>query len=201
MDDLVRYADDFVVLCRKQTDEPMRMIRRLMGKMGLSLNEEKTRVVDLKEEGSSLDFLGFTFRRERSRLGPGTYWNLYPSNKSVARERVKLKELTSGRHSYWPIPMLIRELNQHLRGWANYFRFGYPSEAFARINHYVHVRLGQHLKRRSQRPYRRPPGISAYQHYQQLGWRPLRVAVAQLPAQPKATFSAKAGCGKPARPV
>ena len=80
-----------------------------------------------------------------------------PSDRSLQRERVKLKEMTSGRHSYWPIPMLIGELNQHLRGWANYFRFGYPSQAFARINQYVQVRLWQHLKRRSQRPYRRRP--------------------------------------------
>jgi Group II intron, maturase-specific domain len=97
--------------------------------------------------------------------------------------------------------MLIRQLNQHLRGWANYFRFGYPSEAFAQINHYVQVRLWQHLKRRSQRPYRMPQGVSSYQHYQQLGWRPLRATVAQLPAKPKATIPAKAGCGKAARPV
>ena len=83
--------------------------------------------------------------------------------------------------------MLIEELNRHLRGWANYFRFGYPSAAFAGINHYVQVRLWQHLKRRSQRPYRIPKGVSAYQHYQQLGWRPLRATVAQLPAKPKAT--------------
>ena len=97
--------------------------------------------------------------------------------------------------------MLIRELNQHLRGWANYFRFGYPSAAFAQINHYVQVRLWQHLKRRSQRPYRVPLGISSYQHFQRLGWRPLRTTVAQLPAKPKATIPAKAGCGKAARPV
>ncbi len=107
-------------------------------------------------------------------MGPGHYWNVHPSAKSLERERVKLKDMTSGRHSYWPIPMLIRQLNQHLRGWANYFRFGYPSAAFRQINHYVQVRLWQHLKRRSQRPYRIPQGVSAYQHYQQLGWRPLR---------------------------
>jgi RNA-directed DNA polymerase len=119
----------------------------------------------------------------------------------LEREQVKLKELTSGRRSYWPIPRLIGQLNQHLRGWANYFRLGYPSRAFAKINHYVQARLWQHLKRRSQRPYRIPKGVSAYQHYQQLGWRPLRATVAQLPAKPKATVPAKAGCGKSARPV
>jgi RNA-directed DNA polymerase len=199
---LVRYADDFVVLMRQPSQKLVDWIEaKLETWMGLEINREKTRVVELKQKGASLDFLGFTFWWERSRLGPGHYWNVTPSDRSLQRERVKLKEMTSGRHSHWPIPMLIGELNQHLRGWANYFRFGYPSEAFARINQYVQVRLWQHLKRRSQRPYRRPAGISAYQHYQQLGWRPIRAAVAQLPAKPKATGSAKAGCGKPARPV
>jgi RNA-directed DNA polymerase len=187
----VRYADDCVVLVRQPSQRLVDwMEAKLEAWMGLEINREKTRRVEFEQEGASLDFPGFTFRRDRSRLGPGTYWNLYPSDKSVAR----------GRHSYWPIPRLIRELNQPLRGWANYFRFGYPSAAFARINHYVPVRLWQHLKRRSQRPYRMPPGISSYQHYQRLGWRPLRTAVAQLPAKPRATVSAKV-CGKSARPV
>jgi RNA-directed DNA polymerase len=199
---LVRYADDFVVLVRQPSQKLVDWIEaKLETWMGLEINREKTRWVELKQPGASLDFVGFTFRWERSHLGPGHYWNVHPSAKSLQRERVKRKAMTSGRHSYWPMPMLIGELNQHLRGWANYFRFGYPSQAFARINQYVQVRLGQHLKRRSQRPFRRPSGISAYQHYQQLGWRPLRTAVAQLPAQPKATLSAKAGCGKSARPV
>jgi RNA-directed DNA polymerase len=199
---LVRYADDFVVLVRQPSQKLVDWIEaKLETWMGLQINREKTRWVELGQEGASLDFLGFTFRRDRSRLGPGHYWNVHPSAKSLERERVKLKELTSGRHSYWPIPKLVEELNQQLRGWANYFRFGYPSQAFARINQYVQVRLWQHLKRRSQRPYRKPPGVSAYQHYQRLGWRPLRAAVAQLPAKPVATVPAKAGCGKPARPV
>jgi len=199
---LVRYADDFVVLVRQPSQRLVDWIEaKLETWMGLEINRDKTRLVELKQEGASLDFLGFTFQRDRSRLGPGHYWNLHPSDKSVECERVKLKEMTSGRHSYWPIPMLIRQLNQHLRGWANYFRFGYPSESFAQINHYVQVRLWQHLKRRSQRPYRIPKGVSAYQHYQQLVWRPLRATVAQLPAKPKATIAAKAGCGKSARPV
>ena len=82
--------------------------------MGLEINREKTRVVELKQKGASLDFLGFTFRWERSRLGPGHYWNVTSLGRRASqRERVKLKELTSGRHSYWPIPMLIGELNQH----------------------------------------------------------------------------------------
>lgn len=68
--------------------------------MGLEINRDKTRLVELKQPGASLDFLGFTIRWNRSRLGPGYYWNLHPSAKSLERERVKLKEMTSGRHSY-----------------------------------------------------------------------------------------------------
>jgi RNA-directed DNA polymerase len=79
--------------------------------------------------------------------------------------------------------MLIQELNQHLRGWANYFRFGYPSVAFEKINHQVHVRLQQNLKRRSQRRYRPPQHVSTNVHFQQLGLRPLRTVAAQLPVR------------------
>ena len=106
---LVRYADDFVVLVRQPSQKLVDWIEaKLETWMGLEINRDKTRVVELKQEGASLDFLGFTFRWDRSRLGPGHYWNLYPSDKSLQRERVKLKEMTSGRYSYWPIPMLIR---------------------------------------------------------------------------------------------
>ena len=65
-----------------------------------------------------------------------------------------------------PLPRLIADVNRHLRGWANYFSFGYPRMAYRHINRYVRARLTRHLKRRSQRPYRPPQG--------QTYWRALR---------------------------
>jgi RNA-directed DNA polymerase len=182
---LVRYADDFVVLARHQSPKLVGFLEsKLEAWMGLEINREKTRVLHLEQKGVSLDFLGFTFRFDRSRFDPAQrYLNVFPSAKSLKREREKLKEMTRSHGGHLPIPMLIQELNQHLRGWANYFRFGYPSTAFEKINHHVHVRLQQNLKRRSQRRYRPPQQVSTNAHFQQLGLRPLRTVAAPLPVR------------------
>jgi RNA-directed DNA polymerase len=169
---LVRYADDFVVLARYVSPKLKGFIEaKLETWMGLEINREKTRVVDLKQKGASLDFLGFTFRYDRSRLGAGQYLNVAPSKKAVKREREKLRQKTSKAQGWKPIPVLITELNRHLRGWAGYFRFGYPRDAFDQINRHVLLRLGQHLRRRSQRPFQPPKGVSLYEHYKRMGLR------------------------------
>jgi RNA-directed DNA polymerase len=169
---LVRYADDFVVLARYVSPKLRGFIEaKLETWMGLEINREKTRVLDLKQKGASLDFLGFTFRYDRSRYGAGRYLNVAPSKKAVKREREKLRLRTSKAQGWKPIPVLITELNRHLQGWANYFRFGYPRDAFDQINRHVLLRLGQHLRRRSQRPFQPPKGVSDYEHYKRLGLR------------------------------
>ncbi len=182
---LVRYADDFVVLAREQSPKLVGWIEsKLETWMGLTINREKTRVLDLKQKGASLDFLGFTFRYDRDRFGHGhRYLNVVPSKKSLAREREKLRALTDRRWGWKPIPTLIGELNRHLKGWANYFQFGYPSRAFETINEYVEMRLRQHLRRRSQRPFRTPEGVRDGEHLQRLGWVLLRRCTAKLPVK------------------
>ena len=138
--------------------------------LGLEINREKTRVVKLKEEGASLDFLGFTFRYYDDLQGRGwRYLNVSPSEKALKKEREKLHEMTNHRQCYKPIPELIERLNRHLKGWRNYFDFGYPRVAFREINSYVRDRLTQHLRRRSQRPFRPPKGVSFYEQIQRFG--------------------------------
>jgi len=169
---LVRYADDFVVLARYVSPKLKGFIEEKVETwMGLEINREKTRVVDLKQKGASLDFLGFTFRYDRSRLGAGQYLNVAPSKKALNREREKLRQMTSKAHGRKPIPVLIEELNRHLRGWAGYFRFGHARRALDQINRHVLLRLGQHLRRRSQRPFQPPKGVSLYEHYKRMGLR------------------------------
>jgi len=170
---LVRYADDFVVLARYLTPNLRGYIEeKLETWMGLEINREKTRVVDLKGKKASLDFLGYTFRYDRDLKGRGhLYLNVVPSKKSLQRERDQLRAMTGSSQSHKPLPRLIAELNRHLQGWANYFRFGYPRGAFDQINRHVLLRLGQHLRRRSQRPFRLPQGVTAYAHYKRLGLR------------------------------
>ncbi len=168
---LVRYADDFVVLAKQMGSETIEFVEsRLEGKFQLEINREKTRVVDLREQGASLNFLGYTFRYDRDRKGRDRkYLNVFASNKAVQREREKRHEMTNSHQCFKPIPALIGELNRHLRGWANYFSFGYPISVYCEIDRYVQGRLIQHLQRRSQRAYRPPQGESWLRHLAQLG--------------------------------
>jgi RNA-directed DNA polymerase len=168
---LVRYADDFVVLARYQGQQMQEWIAgKLEGWMGLELNAEKTKVIRLNEVGASLDFLGFTFRYDKDLKGRDwRYLNIFPSRKSVQREREKLREMTSAKMCFKPIPALIRELNVHLKGWANYFNYGYPRKSFREINWFVLRRVEQHLRRRSQRRYRPPQGVTFYRHLRNKG--------------------------------
>jgi RNA-directed DNA polymerase len=170
---LVRYADDFVVLARHQGERLTQFIEWMLEtRMGLELNREKTRVVNLDRVGESLDFLGFTFRFDRDLHGNSQrYLFVGPSKEALQRERVKLREMTSLKMGCKSLPRLITELNTHLRGWAQYFDYGYPRRAMRSINFYVLERLRRFLNRSSQRPYKLPKGESLYAH---LGKRGLR---------------------------
>lgn len=168
---LVRYADDFVILARRQGAPLIGFVEgKLEDWLGLKVNRDKTRVVDLAAEGASLSFLGFTFRYDRDRHGRGhRYLNVVPSAKALARERAVLRGKTSYHRCFLPLPALVADLNRHLRGWANYFAYGYPRAAFRAINRYVQCRVAAHLGRRSQRPFRPPKGVTLYAHLQRLG--------------------------------
>jgi len=164
---LVRYADDFVVLARYIDQRITGWIEaKIEGWLGLEINREKTRVVNLRRVGESLDFLGYTFRYDRDLYGRDhRYLNVVPSKKALAREREKLREMTSARMCFKPIPILVGEINEHLTGWSNYFVWGYPRKAFRQINGYVRERLYRHLSRRSQRPWRPPAGTTYYAQF------------------------------------
>lgn len=168
---LVRYADDFVVMARYMGLRVVEYVETtLEQRMGLEINREKTRIVRLREPGQRLDFLGFTFRYDRDLKGRGhRYLNMEPSKQALARERAKLRVMTGPQMCFKPIPTMIEELNHHLRGWANYFKLGYPRRAFRSVMTYVRARLTRHLRRRSQRPYRPPEGVSFYAHLSDLG--------------------------------
>jgi RNA-directed DNA polymerase len=168
---LVRYADDFVVLARYIDHRITNWIEsKAEGWLGLEINRDKTRIVNIMETGVSLDFLGYTYRRDLDLKGRGTrYLNFFPSIKAVSREREKLREMTGPKMCFKPIPEMVDDLNKHLRGWSNYFSKGYPRKAFRGINHYVRQRLYCHLSRRSQRPWRPPQGITSYAYFKRLG--------------------------------
>ena len=168
---IVRYADDFVVCARYTSSRMQEFIEsKIENWLGLELNRDKTKVVNLRQPGASLDFLGFTFRHDRDLRGLGhRYLNVTPSAKAMQAERTKIRKMISRQQSHVPVPHLIEEVNRQLRGWATYFSFGYPRKAKRAMNWYVRSRLIGHLRRRSQRPFRPPKGRSFYQHFKQLG--------------------------------
>jgi RNA-directed DNA polymerase len=172
---MVRYADDFVVMARYQGTRLKGWIEeRLEGWLGLEINREKTRTLQLKDEGETLDFLGYSFRYEKDLKGrQWRYLSLFPSKKAMNKEREKLRELTDSRQCQKPAKKLIEEVNEHLTGWKNYYRIGYCRREFREINHYVLLRIKKHLERRSQRGYRRNRRMSWYEFIQQLGLKTL----------------------------
>jgi RNA-directed DNA polymerase len=175
---LVRYADDFVILAGHVGDRVRRFVEQTLGgRFALTVNAAKTRTVRLGEVGASLDFLGYTFRYDRDRKGRAgrRYLNLCPSAKALQRERDVLRRMTGPAKCFVPIPTLIAQVNQQVRGWGAYFGLGYPSRAYRQINRFVQERLERHLKRRSQRPFRRP-GLSWYASLMRLGLRPLTLS-------------------------
>jgi RNA-directed DNA polymerase len=168
---LVRYADDFVILARYISPALKGWVKaRIEGWLGLELNNEKTSIVDLSVKGQKLDFLGYSFRYDEDLHGRGNrYLNVFPSDKALARERDVLREMTSSKMCFKPLSNMINEINSHLTGWSNYFSFGYPAMAKRKTNHFVRERLCCHLKRRSQRPFRPPNGVTFYEQLKRMG--------------------------------
>jgi RNA-directed DNA polymerase len=152
---LVRYADDFVVICRSETEA--RAAQQLAGEvlagLGLELHPEKTRVVDLREGREGFDFLGCHFRARVSgrMLEQGVrryYLHRWPSQRAMKRVRGKIKAKTGRGRAGQDIREVIAELNPILRGWGNYFRTGNAAKKFNQIDRYVVWRLGGLMRKR-----------------------------------------------------
>ncbi|MCA1678163.1 MAG: group II intron reverse transcriptase/maturase [Actinobacteria bacterium] len=157
--ELVRYADDFVVLCRSERDAKaaLEVAGTILAGLGLTLHPDKTRVVDLREGREGFDFLGWHFRaRVSGRLlerGVRRYYlHRWPSQRSMKRIRQKIKAKTGrDRVGIRDVRELIAELNPILRGWGNYFRTGNAAERFIQLDRYVAWRLKRLLVKRKGR--------------------------------------------------
>jgi group II intron reverse transcriptase/maturase len=164
---LVRYADDFVVMCRTKADaiEARRRIGIVLGRLRLTLHPEKTRIVELGVGKDGFDFLGCHLRIVRSHYKGREYLFRWPSVKSMKRVRTRIRELTERRRraGMKDVREVIRDLNPVLRGWGGYFRTGNADRRFTQIDGYVADRLQRLLARRGgQRPGRARP--SAWTH-------------------------------------
>ncbi len=200
---LVRYADDFLILARHQGASLQTWVESLLeGRFQLIINRKKTRQVNLNEPKATLDFLGYTFRYDRSQFDRRQrYLNLFPSQKSLARLRDRLREMTEPRKGFKPTTELIAEVNRYLTGWSNYFQHGYPTKAFDTVNFYVQGRVTRHLQRRSQRSFHPPKNTTWYAQLKRLGLKFLHTKPRSLATAKGKKPPGKAGCGKPACPV
>jgi group II intron reverse transcriptase/maturase len=143
---LIRFADDFVVLCasRPQVDEAHRRVAAILAPLGLHLHPDKTRIVRLARGAQGFDFLGFHLHKVASRKWRGrSYLQLWPSARAMAHLRATIREATDRRHASRPVGEVIADLNRVLRGWGAYFRVGNSARKFAEIDRYVHRRLAR----------------------------------------------------------
>lgn len=142
---LVRYADDFVILCRTrpQAEQALTRVREILGLLRLQLHPTKTRLVELGLGKDGFAFLGCYVRVVRSRFTGKRYLFRWPSPKAINAVRDRIRALTDWRRWAWvkDIRRVIEVLNPVLRGWANYFRTGNASDKFNAIDRYVHRRL------------------------------------------------------------
>jgi len=143
---LVRYADDVVMLCAGDVSAPKAVLRQVLERLDLRLNEAKTRVIDAREE--SFDFLGFSFRLRCSRKSGKRYPHVEPSRRSVQRIKDRTKALTNRRRMPVPMIQVIAELNRTLRGWSNYFHHRNCTAVMSKAKMHVEERVRTHLRRR-----------------------------------------------------
>jgi RNA-directed DNA polymerase len=140
---IVNYADDFVICCRGTAEEAMTVMRRMMSKLKLTVNETKTRLCRLPEE--SFDFLGYTQGRNYSCRTGASYLGPRPARKKIDRLCREISELTERRKAWQDVEVLIGRINQKLRGWSGYFRIGTVSKAYRSINSHTRYRVRQWL--------------------------------------------------------
>jgi len=165
---LVRYADDMVLLCSRGTAKPLAMLKHVLDRLGLTLNERKTTVVNAWEE--SFNFLGFEVRMNRGRSGKA-YPHMQPSKSAVKRIKAKVTALTQRNLTPIPLPTIVQRLNQSLRGWACYFYYANSTKVFGDVRWHVEERLRTHLRKRHKVKirnygYQRFPNRVLYDHHE-----------------------------------
>ena len=154
---LVRYADDFVIICKTKwkVEQAEKRVHKVLAWLGLELHPEKTRRVELSAGKQGFDFLGCHLRkrmsgpiweRERKRV---FFLQRWPSQRAMNRVQQRVTELT-GRHrnGVKDVRVIIHDLNPVLRGWGNYFRTGNAAEKFVQVDSYVWWRLRRFLVKR-----------------------------------------------------
>jgi group II intron reverse transcriptase/maturase len=147
---IVNYADDFVICCRGTADEAMSVMRDMMQRLKLTVNESKTRLCRLPDE--SFEFLGYRIGRCYSPKTGRAYLGTRPSPTKVQRLCGEISELTSRRRTLLDVEVIVGQINRKLSGWSNYFCLGPVSKAYAVVDSHVCHRLRQWLCAKHQVP-------------------------------------------------
>jgi group II intron reverse transcriptase/maturase len=143
---LVRYADDFVIICRTQREaqEALQKVKQIMTRLKLTLHPTKTRIVDMGQEG--FDFLGFHYHKMKTKKTHKLMPYIWPGQKAMKAVRRKIHEITMRITLSNPLEEVIRYLNMIIRGWRNYFRIGNSTTKFQELDLYVRQRLRQWVR-------------------------------------------------------
>jgi RNA-directed DNA polymerase len=148
---MVRYADDFVILSRPGQGQALQQrLKRWLSARGLTLNEKKTRLVDIRRE--AIKFLGFSVSWRRKKQLWWGYAHVAPHSRSQQKLRDGVKELLNHWTQVRPEEEVIRALNRKLRGWKAYFRYGNSSHALGKLEYYLQNKLRRWLWKRHGKP-------------------------------------------------
>ena len=187
---LVRYADDFVILCGTEgkAQEALRLVGNCLTGLGLTLHPEKTRVVFVGDGTQGVDFLGFHHRKVESwRYRGKRYLHQWPSRRAMQRVRERVKALTAPRHRLpEPVSGIVAEVNRLVRGWGAYFRVGKAAHHFSQVDNYVRERLLLFLRKKQGRSGRGWKGLDLA-YFDRLGVYHLTGTVVWATAPPRAT--------------
>ena len=143
---LIRYADDVVILCARDTAMPLKILQTVLLKMELTLNENKTQIIDSRKE--RFNFLGFSIGIAKARQSGKAFPIIEPSHKALESIKQKIKFYT--RRDMGPVPIdgIVTKLNETVRGWSNYFHYGHGHRKLKHVKYYMEESLRLHLRYR-----------------------------------------------------
>ena len=152
---IVRYADDAVIVCRtrKDAESAFEHLKRIMTKLKLTLNPQKTKIVDMNKE--SFDFLGFCFQKFGKTKSGRKLPYMMPSKKTMKKVKDAIRVITCRKSAYEGLEQKVGKLNPLIRGWRNYFQHGNSTKRFKQLDEYVWMKLWRRVYyRRKQKKYR-----------------------------------------------
>lgn len=201
---LVRYADDLVILCRQKTQalEAIQVLKSVFNKLELTMNMDKSKLVNLWLDKDGFDFLGFHHRRMPRLFKAGTFYDLrsFPSKKAMKKMRAKVKEISAPRSVlYWSPKQMVDNLNPIIQGWRNYYGSvdpGMSNKFLTKVDWYIIGRMTLYWNKKHKRNHQHPRRVAEI-----LGRLGLKRVSSWGSYTAQGEEHRKAVCGKTARTV